>query len=54
MPDTNILVAAVEAYVAAMSKEEFDALVEQTRDPEESNATSDSNTIAARMFGENQ
>lgn len=60
MSDPQILVTAVEEYIASMSKPEFDAFVAVTRDPEENKTTdpaadeTDSSKIAARMFGVQQ
>ena len=58
----SILTDAVEDFIAALPKGEFDALVARTRDPETADDSrtraeaeeTDSNKIASRMFGDNK
>ena len=53
MADPKILETAVADYIASLTKQEFEALVTETRDPEEKEKTvapDDSATIANRMF----
>ena len=58
----SILTDAVEDFIAALPKGEFDALVARTRDPETADGSrtraeaeeTDSNKIASRMFGDNK